>query len=380
MKVGKMMKYSGKKVTKAFVTAILFITQSPEGVINRVWAMPDEGLVSSSSSISETSEPRRDQIGSDNQLTREDVVARAVLPTADDKQVWTFWHAGYDEMPAFNQLNIEGWKRVLGPKWKIHVVNVVPGDPDHLLNYVERESLPRSFDALSKVVKSDSARLALLARYGGVWMDSSIILVRSLDEICWNEMSSSEPSIIQAGYFSASRSNDHLDRKDYFENWFIASRRNNPFIGSWKHTFNTYWDDRTESKEIWKHPLYAELDLSNFTRFNSDFRNYLTQHVAFRRVIEVDSVMRDVWRTHMKRMPDDKAFALTKQVGWKTKNIDQKLLNEKDERLSTTLLSSDLIKFTSSMLDGIRKKTKHQLMTDDNTLGTIYRALIERVN
>lgn len=289
-----------------------------------------------------------------------------------EKVVWTFWDKGEKAMPPFYKLNVKAWRHLLGKTWTVRVISTVTNDENNVFKFITKEDLPATYNNLSPVVKSDSIRLALLNKYGGVHMDPSIILIKHLDEIAWDDLTDPSKQIILAGFYNEGYGSDLLDKKDYFENWFIATRKNNRLIARWKKVFNAYWNDRTESKNIWDHELFRNLDLSNFVRYGSDFRNYLNQHIAFRKIIEQEPDMREVWEKHTKLFEAIQGFYLFSKVGWDNDKIVAKLIKEKDEKLANELLQTQLMKFTSSSSAGFRNLTESELMNPNTTLGIIY--------
>jgi hypothetical protein len=296
-----------------------------------------------------------------------------------EKTVWTFWDRGAERMSAFYRLNVDGWRHLLGPEWRVEVVNAVDGDRQHARRFVEAGDLPPTFDRLSPVTQSEAVRLALLRRHGGVWMDASNILLRHVDDICWRSLADPGGEAVLGGFCNTGWGSDHLDRQDYFESWFIAATRDNPFVDFWHRVFVAYWSDRTVSEASWDHPLFERLDLSNFKRYGKDFRNYLLAHIAFRRVVEHDPVMRRLWRHNMVlRDAGDEAFLLTRVTGWEARDIFAKLIEEKDTALADRLLSTCLMKFTSSMVGRLADLTTAQLLDDRHTLGTIYGRVLGR--
>jgi hypothetical protein len=96
---------------------------------------------------------------------------------------------------------------------------------------------------------SDMVRLPCLYKYGGVWMDVSIMLFLHLDDICWTTL---------------------LDNSNEYEvavfttdpcylgacNWFIGALKGSEFIRRWSEVFREAWQDRTNCVGISSHPLF----------------------------------------------------------------------------------------------------------------------------
>jgi mannosyltransferase OCH1-like enzyme len=72
---------------------------------------------------------------------------------------------------------------MLGSEWQIRALHNIKGRPGYFRDFIEDELLPENFDNMYQwQQKSDLIRLSLLKKYGGVWMDTSIILFQSIDE------------------------------------------------------------------------------------------------------------------------------------------------------------------------------------------------------
>lgn len=85
------------------------------------------------------------------------------------------------------------------------------------------KNLPPCFESLSKTTKSDVVRLSVLYKFGGLWMDASVMLQQSLT---W---------ILDFKHFFAF----HLDYNEYLESWFLYSPRpNNELCLLWKQKLN----------------------------------------------------------------------------------------------------------------------------------------------
>jgi hypothetical protein len=311
---------------------------------------------------------------------RHAAAVRGTAPfAATDRVVWTFWHRGHAAMPPFCRLNVALWRRLLGPGWQVVVLDVVEGSAHHVDRFLDRRHLPRTFDRLGPVVQSDAVRLALLKTRGGVWMDPSIVLLRDLDDLCARRMAEAGSEVVMAGFANAAWGSDHLDQRDCFEGWFIAARRDNAFFDAWHQTYVAYWDDRTESTSSWSHPLFDRLDLSSFQRHGCDFRNYLLPQVAFRRVIEHDPHMKEMWRRNMLlRDAGDEAFLLTRTTGWNARQIRRTLIDHLDEDLAARLLATPLVKLTGSMRRDLEALPEETLLDPRHTLGRLYRSVLER--
>jgi hypothetical protein len=175
---------------------------------------------------------------------------------------------------------------MLGPEWKIIVLNSKPGSVGYYRDFIEEHYLPEGFDKIYFwETKSDIIRLSLLLKYGGVWMDPSIILHKSLDDWCFNKFDDPEAKIIMCGFYLPGKIEKWKDYnfekgEDFFESAFIASKKNNPIIAKWHLVLKEYWNNRVYlDKNILNHELFKDLP-RNF--FSAD---YLTIHVSLRKLL-----------------------------------------------------------------------------------------------
>ena len=59
----------------------------------------------------------------------------------------------------------------------------------NIYEYLEINELPIGFNKnIDKNHISDIVRLAVLKKYGGVYIDTSVTLLKSIEEICYNDM------------------------------------------------------------------------------------------------------------------------------------------------------------------------------------------------
>lgn len=153
-------------------------------------------------------------------------------PVTSEKNIWAFWHAGLQQMPAWCQRNVINWSRICGPSWTIRVLDVVIDSPSHALNWVKEEDLPKAFTTntmdgplgYTGPHSADFLRGICLYQYGGVWMDVGSILFRSIDDLCWNKLEDPNTPYQVSAPWMYSRG---------VANHFIASRKGDPFIKHW---------------------------------------------------------------------------------------------------------------------------------------------------
>jgi hypothetical protein len=147
-----------------------------------------------------------------------------------EKNIWTYWHAGVQNMPKWTQRNIINWVRLHGSEWTVRVLDTVPDSPNHALTWIATEDLPEAFvkDTMTGPYvgphSADFLRGAALYTYGGVWMDVGCILFRHLDSVCWAQLADdTSPFSVAAP----------LIYGQFIANHIVASRKGDEFIKNW---------------------------------------------------------------------------------------------------------------------------------------------------
>lgn len=192
-----------------------------------------------------------------DQRTDAEIIAalNEYVPVTSEKNIWTYWHAGTDAMPSWNQRTICDWVR-MHPEWTVRVLNTVPNHPNHALNWIDSDQLPETFVKGTMVGpyigphSADFLRGAALYRYGGAWMDVSCILFRTLDRICWNKLADSDSPYTISGA---------IQFDAVLANAFVAARKGDPFIKAWHILFVHLWKDQTDWTGIASSPLIRDL-------------------------------------------------------------------------------------------------------------------------
>lgn len=183
-------------------------------------------------------------------------------PIMSEKNIWAYWHSGVRSMPPWCQRNIIGWARLCGPSWAIRVLDTVPDSPNYALKYVPPDLLPETFvkgtmeGPYVGPHSADFLRGACVYLHGGVFMDVGIILLRSIDQICWFQLEDPKsPYQVSVPWMYGTIMANH----------FVASRKNDPFIKRWHDLLVHLWKDRSSYDGIGANPLLAfvqDLDFS----------------------------------------------------------------------------------------------------------------------
>jgi hypothetical protein len=163
-------------------------------------------------------------------------------PRKDEIPIWGFWDS--DDWPLLVKVCVKSWL-VHNPKG--YVVNVL--SLNNFKRFVDESELPKMFDLLSPQHKSDVIRLCLLKKYGGYWIDSTLLLTKPLKDM-WEPIIDYDVAGFNADHFQTVKSQIVL------ENWFIVAPKNSKLIADWHDEFvrgfdrqqsqSSFEDNRTE--------------------------------------------------------------------------------------------------------------------------------------
>lgn len=150
----------------------------------------------------------------------EDVAARtSVIP----KLIWTYWHS--KEQPVVVQRCLENWQQ-LNPDYQINMLHA-----DNLQEFLSE--VPVGLTRLNVAKQTDWIRLALLQKYGGIWLDASIILTQSLD---WVEQIRRQKQAEFVGYYLTLYTTN--PEVPVLDSWFLAAPAQSHFIADWLELFS----------------------------------------------------------------------------------------------------------------------------------------------
>jgi hypothetical protein len=94
---------------------------------------------------------------------------------------------------------------------------------------------------------SDVVRIALLHRFGGIWVDATVYCLRPLDGWIGHAMAS--------GFFAFNRPMPDV----MLSSWFLAAEPGCYIVDDWHRRVRDYWQGRAERDHyFWFHRLFAE--------------------------------------------------------------------------------------------------------------------------
>jgi len=192
------------------------------------------------------------------------------------KIIWTFWDN--PELPTLINLIKENNDMKL-KGWEIIYLNELNID-----KYISKDKYPDNFNTLGIQHKADWIRLYLLSKYGGTWLDASIIINdnKALDKL-YNDSINSKSQFTGfnfKNYEPGAFSNKGVPL--YVENWFIMVPINSIVIKLWLIQYERAIQMGFQNyRKILDN---EQIDTSKIFSKSSDV--YLTQHGCLQHVFQ----------------------------------------------------------------------------------------------
>lgn len=151
------------------------------------------------------------------------------------KIVWILWLQGWDKAPWVPQKVAESWKK-LNPGWDIRLI--------------DKDSCPVEIYGDTPQAQSDVIRLEILAKYGGIWADSTMLCMQPLDS--WVH-----EAVEPAGIWMY---RGRLPECTGPASWFIVAKPGNYMSTKWVDACKKYWSGRTNNDAYsWMDNIWFEL-------------------------------------------------------------------------------------------------------------------------
>ena len=184
------------------------------------------------------------------------------------KIIWSYWEQGLENAPGVVKRCVKNWARI-SPGWEIRML-----DKRSVYQYLHATDFSISIRKYNLQKKSDIIRLCLLEKYGGVWLDSSIFLMESLEWI--HDKQKKHHSSLVMYYIPGKTTNDDFP---VLESWFIAAIPHQPFIQAWRKDFQEFID-------IGYHSYMNIIKKDGIDVQNIGTTEYLAIHVCAQRILQ----------------------------------------------------------------------------------------------
>lgn len=218
--------------------------------------------------------PRRLEVSPPTQFSLYDIPSAGALATKAHtpseeipRIIWAYWNG--TDLPLLIERCLDNWQRS-NPGFSIRLLRETS-----VRDYLPE--IPAVLDGVSHAKRADWIRLELLYRYGGIWVDASTILTRSLDWVL--EQHAHKPAEF-VGFYLERHTRDSA--YPVVENWFMAAPPSSRLIADWRHEFTTQVIPRT-GHEYLAH-LQA-LGVYEAVRQHIDAPDYLSMHMALQFIL-----------------------------------------------------------------------------------------------
>ncbi len=218
-----------------------------------------------------------------------------VIPKDYDlpKQIWYYWNSG--TLPKDIEEYYQNNKSVLND-WKITLLT-----DETLPKYIDMSAIPNNYASLIPQHRADYIRLAVLYKWGGTWMDASIIVnSKEAMEKLYKETSERKA---QATLFTLGGPRPDMS---YIENWFIMAPRESPVIGAWLHEY-------TCAIQM-TFPIYERYIERNWYTINLRITlPYLTEHACMQVILQKHPELKQMIILHA---AEDDMFRIQVECKW----------------------------------------------------------------
>jgi len=145
------------------------------------------------------------------------------------KTIWSYWQKMPGAPEALNKFIdacLASW-RALNPDYQIRLL-----DNEAVARYVDARDLPETFQFLSIQHRSDAIRLAILKKYGGIWVDATTFMTNPLRELLGEDPDVRTFFALPYPWTDQSlKDNDtRVSWIDHPQNWFLAAPPGDLFI------------------------------------------------------------------------------------------------------------------------------------------------------
>lgn len=229
------------------------------------------------------------------------------------KIVWTFWHT--DHIPSIVYKCIQTWKK-FNPDYQVYIVT------KENLNFFLPNNTIFSYphcgeNNIQKL--SDFVRLHLIYKYGGFWIDASIILNGSLDYFTAIQQKGDYQYV---GYYI----NNFTKNPTYpvVENWFFAAVKESEIIGLWLECFEKMNDFATVEDYV-QFIKNQGVDLQDIND-----TSYLSMHVACQWMLQKKLTPQQIRSEMYLEKAEDGPFKYLSKNNWKSWDALRSACKNKD--------------------------------------------------
>ena len=147
--------------------------------------------------------------------------------------IWQLWLQGSDQAPPIVKKCFKSVEKYSSGR------DIVILNENTLLEYIDLPDFiieKKNAGIISNTHFSDIIRICLLERYGGTWIDATVLLTDNLQD-----------RILNSDFFAFHVPEDHPNYDFHiFSSWFIHAQPNQRFIKDIKQTLFNYWENEQQ--------------------------------------------------------------------------------------------------------------------------------------
>lgn len=151
------------------------------------------------------------------------ILKRTKKESYGNNLIWTYWNDD-NKMPYIVKLSIKSWE-LMNPEYKITILN-----EKNICQYLDISSQITLKKIKTQQRKSDFLRLYLLDKYGGIWIDASIVMYHPLKK--WLPKNQNNYDLIGYEFESWTTASEY----PVIESWFLMTPKRE-LINEWKKEF-----------------------------------------------------------------------------------------------------------------------------------------------
>lgn len=187
-------------------------------------------------------------------------------PTAGSKNIFAFWYKGITHLHQYLLRNVLAWhRRFASLGWTIYVIDVVPGSPLHISNFLDMSD-PDTFPAAFREERlggayvlqhtSDLIRFPLLLKYGGICLDVGVLMFGDLNWLWETHISNPASPYDFAGFVMGPP-----PKGITISNFSLTSTPRNPLVDRAHRILLALWRNRTDTVGMHADPILEHVPL-----------------------------------------------------------------------------------------------------------------------
>lgn len=218
----------------------------------------------------------------------------------NNKNIFLYWDKGENNIPIIHKINIDNIrKRLESTDWNVIVVSLDKTSENYVENLI---NLPNYFFNMKNKTndlsilggnQSDIIRLRLLEKYGGVYFDTSTILLKNdIEDIGLYKNFIKLDNYKLAGYTNVTFTRKNSDGTNYFKNakdgielGVLFAKKDSKIIKIFNQEIDKYWRWKTKDKTYIDYPLFKKYKLTKVSFLNEYHVHYTIFHMIITRDI-----------------------------------------------------------------------------------------------